>query len=192
MTATEVLTAVLVLVTGYYAFQNRQMVREMAKTRAIAVLPSLSLSWEMLGPVNPVPAISNVGPGPALDVDVAITYVPIDGSSEDPIVVRWQSNLMVAGERNEFLTPEGVEGSMMQTEELANRFLEVRLTGKCLDVLGNAHEVDDTLSDIAAWKKMSSESQQRWQSPDQEKRLAKAFAEEFKRKFAPLLKSLGG
>lgn len=191
MSATEVLTAVLVLVTGYYAFQNRQMVREMAKTRAIAVLPKLSLSWEMLGPVNPVPAISNVGPGPALDVEVAITYVPIDGSSEDPIVVRWQSNLMVAGERNEFLTPEGAGGSMMQTEELADRFLEVRLSGSCSDALGEVHRVEDVLNDIAAWRKMSGDSLRRWQSPDREKRYAKAFADEFKNKFAPLFKTLG-
>lgn len=191
MSATETLTAVLVLVTAYYAFQNRRMVQEMARSRAITVLPKLSLSWVMLGPVNPVPALTNVGPGPALDVDVVMTYVPVAGSSAAPISVRWESNLMVAGEHNEFLTPEGGGGSMMQTDELAERYVEVRLSGSCIDALGEVHQVRDVLTDIAAWKKMSGDSLRRWQSPDSEKRLAQAIAEELKGKFEPILKSLG-
>jgi hypothetical protein len=38
---------------------------------------------------------------------------------------------------------------------------------------------------------MSQDSLRRWQSPDLEKRFAKAFADELKNKFAPLIKSLG-
>lgn len=35
MSATELLTAVLVLVTGYYAWQNQRMVREMRRSREL-------------------------------------------------------------------------------------------------------------------------------------------------------------
>jgi hypothetical protein len=186
MSATEVLTACLVLITAYYAFQNQRMVREMSKARKVTVLPKLALSWSMVGPVNPVPSITNVGPGPALDIEIDLTYVPIDGSDENPILVRWESSLMVSGEVNEFLTPEGHSGSMMQTQELADRFAKVTMSGRCTDALGTHHEITDILPDIAAWQKMSAASRRRWQSPDAEKRFAKAFAE----KFEPILKAL--
>lgn len=43
-TAIVLLTAALVLVTGYYAWQNHQMVQEMRRSRELSVAPKLVLS----------------------------------------------------------------------------------------------------------------------------------------------------
>lgn len=190
MSSAEVLTGVLVLITAYYAWQNRRMAVEMAAARKIVVLPKISLSWKYLGPNVAVPAISNVGPGPALDVAVQMTYVPIEGSAEVPIVRRWTSNLIIPGEASEFLTPDGANGGMMNVGELADRFREIRLSGSCSDALGEGHEVEDVLTDIAEWRAVIGESMPRWENPDAEKRLAKVLAEELARKFGPILKRL--
>src|SRR5947209_8071758 len=68
--APVLLTAALILVTGYYAFQNRRMVGEMRRAREVAVMPKLAIEFAFFGPMNVNVAIKNIGPGVALDVDV--------------------------------------------------------------------------------------------------------------------------
>jgi hypothetical protein len=68
--STAILTAALVAVTVFYAWQNRKMVGEMKKARDATILPKLALDLHALGPTVFDLAIKNVGPGAALDIDV--------------------------------------------------------------------------------------------------------------------------
>jgi len=76
MSATEVLTGVLVLVTAYYAWQNQRMVGEMRRSRELSVLPKLAVDLRLQGPTFAQVQVLNVGPGPALAVDLRIAFEP--------------------------------------------------------------------------------------------------------------------
>lgn len=191
MTPTEILTAVLVVITGYYAWQNRKMAAEMAAARRVTVLPKLAIDWTMVSPTIAFPTITNVGPGPALDVEIAIEYVPLPGQENKRKVRQWTANLMVPGESKQFLPIEKDHSGSMQTKELAETYAMVRLTGKFHDVLRNTHVADDALEDIAEWRRTSEEAITRWQDPDPIKRQAKEVAEQLEKRFKPLFTQLG-
>ena len=190
MDATEILTAVLVAVTSYYAWQNRQMVREMAATREITVLPKLAIDWTMTSSTIALPTVRNVGPGPALSVDITLHYVPLAGKEDKLKTRRWTANLMMPGESKQFLPLESDFSGSMGTEELAATYESVRLSGQYLDVLGKHHSAEDALENIAEWQRVSGEAIARWQDPDTVKRQAKELAEHFEAKFKPTLETL--
>jgi hypothetical protein len=75
---TIVLTFALVAITAYYAWQTQNMVREMRDSRELSVLPKLTVDLSWLGPVNPVPAIINVGQGAAMRADLNVRFEPIN------------------------------------------------------------------------------------------------------------------
>lgn len=88
-----VMTAALVLVTAYYAWQNRQMVQEMRAARAVSVLPKVVVRWTYVGPGIGLPHITNVGVGAALDVDVELAFEPGGGFKR-----RWRSAVLTPGD----------------------------------------------------------------------------------------------
>jgi hypothetical protein len=173
---TAALTAALVVITGYYARQNKRMVDEMAASRELAVLPKLVLDFKMLGPTMGAINLSNVGPGPALDVEVTVRFEPLGGQEPARIERRWVANVMAPGQERQFL-PVDDAGTLMDTETLASRFSRVRLSGTMRDALGNERVVADETSDLAHWRKLTGEAKVRWQA-DPEKRLAEALGKE--------------
>lgn len=68
------LTLGLVVITGYYAWQNRQMVGEMRLAREASARPHLALCFEPLGPMNVIVGLVNLGPGAALSIDLTIVF----------------------------------------------------------------------------------------------------------------------
>jgi hypothetical protein len=84
MSALEILTGALALITAYYAWQTHRIVREMRATRAAQVLPHLVTRIRHYPGGGGVLRILNAGLGPALNVDVVITLEPenrVDGKS---------------------------------------------------------------------------------------------------------------
>lgn len=191
MDATEVLAAVLVLVTAYYAWQNRQMVKEMAAARSVSVMPKLAIEWTMATPTLGIPTVKNVGPGPALDVDLAVRFVPLAGKEDKEDVRQWVASAMVPDEEKQFLPPQNEQGSMMHTEALAATYASVVLTASYRDALGKEHSADDFLADIAEWRRVTGEALGRWQEPDFAKRLANEIGEKLgEKKLVPALKGI--
>src|SRR5438046_197738 len=90
------LTGALVLVTGYYAWQNHRMVKEMKEARSAEVLPKLVPTLRLLAPANAFLRIVNAGPGPAFGVDVEFGLEP------GAVPRRWQSPVVASGEANDF------------------------------------------------------------------------------------------
>jgi hypothetical protein len=192
--STAILTAVLISVTIYYAWQNRKMVKEMAATREVAVLPKVAIEWTMMSSVVALPTLHNVGPGPALRVDVAIHYEPLPGQEHKLKVRKWTANLMASGETKQFLPLEDDFSGSMNTEEMAKTYSHIALTGECYDVLGKKHTVEDRLEDIAEWRRISGNAIARWLDPDAQKRQAKENAdalEPLANQIVDAIKSLG-
>jgi hypothetical protein len=192
MDTTAVLTGALVLITGYYAWQNRKMASEMAAARQISVLPKLVIEWTMASPVFGFPTLKNVGPGAALDVDVTISFEHLrpEGQSETR---KWTASVMVPGEERQFLPPSPPTGGLMDTEALAATYSRIILGGSYRDALGEPHTAEDSLSDIAEWRSMSKTAHARWDDPDPTKRLAKELAKRLGNDvLVPALKGIEG
>lgn len=174
--ATAILTATLVLVTVYYALQNTKMAKEMRLARGAAILPKLALDFHRLGPTVITPAIYNVGPGAALDVDVTLTWEAVEGQGA-PEPSRWRRNVLSPGEKVDFMQPG--EGLSDNLNTIPERFEAMRLTGKMRDAAGKEHVVDEKFSDIKEWRAVLRGAHQRWVHPDPEQRLADAFHKKF-------------
>jgi len=92
--AIALLTFALVLITGYYAWQNRNMVNEMRLAREASARPHLALCFEPLGPMNVMVGLINLGPGAALSIDLTIEFHPREGSAFVGQSRRWRGELL--------------------------------------------------------------------------------------------------
>ncbi len=164
--AIVLLTAVLVIVTAYYAWQNRQMVLEMRRSRELSVAPHLVISIFMLGPTYGVPRLVNSGQGPALDVNVTLGFHRRDSSG---IVERvWQSTFMPPGEIHDFLEPDEL-GQIQLMEALAAVCSQITIRGTMRSSLGLEIAVDETTGDLQEWFEMSAAAQHVWEEEPRRK-----------------------
>ena len=175
--STAVLTAALVAVTVFYAWQNRKMVGEMKKARDATILPKLALDFHPLGPTVFDLAIKNVGPGAALDIDVRTEWVPVDRSVSAP-GVQWRRNIMSPGEQVELFPPGELAGNL---ESLPETYSEVRLFGTMSDAVGASHEVDERFANLPEWGQLLKDAHQSWKPPEPERRAADAMYSKFER-----------
>ena len=140
--ASVALTIVLVAITGYYAWRTGQMVDEMRRARGASLLPKITLSFEHLGgPVGFI-LITNTGAGPALDVDLTMSYEP--GGPE----VSWTSPCLSVGESERFLAPERTTSMV----DLANKYQRLVLRSTCKDALGDTHKTLQILDIKTYWE----------------------------------------
>jgi hypothetical protein len=175
-TATVILTAALVLITAYYAWTNRRVLEEMGAAREAAVLPKLALEFHRLGPTVVDLAIRSVGPGAALDIDVAVEWVPADEDAKAP-TIRWRRNLLSPGEQVELFPPGDLNGNL---DTLPTIYRDIRLRGSMEDVLGKSHTVDEAFGNITEWRDLLGDAHESWKPPEPERRLAEALGREFK------------
>jgi hypothetical protein len=183
---TALLTAILITVTAYYAAQNRRMVKELAATRELMVLPKLALEFLRLGPTATDVLVRNVGPGPALDVDVRLIFEPRPEGNVGREERRWRRNLLAPGEQKDFLPPGDLNDNL---NRLPKEYQEVRLVGSMRDATGKTYVVDEVFSDLAAWREML--GRERFVGlPERE--LAEAFAKKFDGSLKALNQSITG
>ena len=183
--STTILTAALVLVTAVYAWQNRRMVREMKHARDATILPKLALEFHRLGPNVVDLAISNVGPGAAIDIDVQTEWVPTTADATAP-GARWRRNLLSSGEQVELFPPGDLGGNL---DSLPERFKEIRLRGTMVDAAGTAHNVDERFADLPEWRRILGDAHESWHPPEPERRAADAMYSKFERPLKDLTKA---
>jgi hypothetical protein len=169
-----ILTAALVGLNAYYAVQTRRTVEEMQAQRHAALLPRLALGLFAAGPEHVFIEIRNVGPGAALDVDLALRLIKHDGDVETR---RWPMSLMAPNDHEQVMyTPPGGD-RLLKTDALAARFVRFEITGTMKDAADHeypiAHQIDDLTAAIAARRN----AYLRWEHPDAEHRLAKELGE---------------
>lgn len=137
--AVPVLTAVLVWVTGWYAWQTQQMARELRAARGVQVVPKLVPSIKRIGGGHLLPRISNAGVGPALDIGVKLAFEP-GGPS-----VQYVSKLLAAGRSQSFMIPSGKANDYVDDPHSFAAFQRLRLTGAYRDALGVTVNVDEVV-----------------------------------------------
>lgn len=182
-TALVILTGALVLITGYYAWQNRQMVEEMRNARELSVTPKLALTMHLIGPTYPVTRLMNIGQGPAIDVETTLRFIRRQG---DPLEIQWQATFMAPGEIHDFLEPPDLR-HIESSEQLVDECSEITLTGSMNSSLGTGIEVRETTGDLRDWYEMSSKSQHVWEDeprrkiPTELEKLRKMVPDELKK-----------
>jgi hypothetical protein len=105
-------------------------------------MPKVALDFDYLGGPAFFVALTNTGSGPALDVDLTMTYEP-----EGP-KVHWKSPLLSPGECVRFLGPEGVH----YMTALIEKYERLVLAGSCLDALGGVCDVHQTVIVKENWQ----------------------------------------
>lgn len=181
------LTAALVLVTIYYALQNRRMVAEMRRARGLAILPKLALDFHRLGPTTVTLAIKNVGPGAALGVDVKVVWEPL--AAGERTENRWRRNVLAPGEQADFMPPGvGLSGNI---DSLPTKYRRVRLVGTMVDAAGEKHEVSEVFDELPEWREVLGDAHQRFVAADPERRLAEALHKQFETQLKALVAGAG-
>lgn len=163
-TAVTVLTLALVVITGYYAWQNRNMVSEMRLARIANTQPHVTLCFEALSPTQVMVGLVNLGPGAALAIDIELTFHPRPEGTFAGECRRWRGELLVAGAQREFLVP--VEsGSMMSITRLAECVRSITADGTMQDVLGATHRIRAVIDDIDEWDEVLRQAHERYARP---------------------------
>ena len=139
--ASIILTAALVLITTYYAWQTRRTVEEMRKARGAALRPRLTLSFEYPGAKIVFPVIANDGVGPAMQVEAEIRYEP-DG----PTIV-WKAPVMAVGERHKMRFPDNDKSPSGDAP-----YEQVSFFTRCIDALGDPVIVEEVLRPQEYWE----------------------------------------
>jgi hypothetical protein len=141
-----ILTGVLVLVTLYYAIQTRQMVVEMEKARGTTVLPRIAVSMNPIGGMVGWVRLTNVGPGPAMNIQAAITSEP------NGFEISWHAHVVAPNEAHDFIpTPPGEpEAQLGYLDRLTERYDRIRLDASYSDALGKSHETHESI-EIREW-----------------------------------------
>jgi hypothetical protein len=140
------LTAVLVGVTAFYAWQTKGLVDEMREARATSVLPRLAVSIQTLIAGVGWVRLANIGPGPALDVTATLTMLP------DGFDISWTAHVVAPNEHRDFIPtpPDDPHAQLGYLNRLTERFSHIRLVAEYKDALGTTHHTDETI-EIREW-----------------------------------------
>lgn len=133
----NILTALLVFLTAYYAFQARKSVDEMVKARKSQFTPALKVETTrfLLGADLSV-KISNIGIGTAKNIKGKLKLEP-DGEEIDIVY-----SLLYPRDSFALMTPFKSVKSL--TESMQYRELELSVV--CEDILGTTYEIKDVFS----------------------------------------------
>ena len=138
-------TVLLVIVTGLYVRETRQMVRSMEREREEMHRPILIFemmySWSSM---ELVIRIQNAGSGAAVDVEGTIESRLKAGG---PVLFRWSCKLLSAGGYRELSIPmpEGTgKEDRFRVERIQERVVDVRARLKYKSAMGIDYKLDDT------------------------------------------------
>ena len=125
------ITGVLVVINIYYAWQTRQTLAEMEKARKSEFLPYVKTRLDFLGPKFLILRMTNVGKGPAMDIDATVSFSP---SSE---VRYWKQNMMAPDEFHRILLPDG------NIDTVCEKAAKITIKGNYRDILGQTFSIDE-------------------------------------------------
>jgi hypothetical protein len=172
----EVLTALLLAVTGFYAYQNRAAVVqaraaviESREARLQALRPHVVADFWPLGPDYPVIRLTNAGMAVALDVDVTITMdrrSPRPDGSTDPFIFQFAWPAMPVGANHQISPPDRAPGTdRSHLTVLLEEYGPLRMTGTCRDMLGRVHQINQTIDFVAWWSAIGTRNERHRPAP---------------------------
>jgi hypothetical protein len=107
-------------------------------------MPHVLPGFEHYGAGAGFPRVVNVGPGPAVDIDVEMWFEPGDGFRR-----RWTNPVLVTGDFREMVLKDE-SGKVVRMPALTEQFADMRLKGTCRDAMGEEYAIDETF-DVRDW-----------------------------------------
>lgn len=137
-------TIVLVIVTAWYATENRRMVKRMDQEREELSRPVLTFQIIPWQPQLLKLRIQNVGNGPALQIKGTIESVRRSGSVNIP----WSYPILAASKYEEFgfPTPSGASNEeRFRLDEIRSNVIEIRAKFRYSSASGSQYELNDSI-----------------------------------------------
>lgn len=129
-----IVTAVLTVLTGFYAFQTKRTVQVMEKAARMEFLPMIKGHLPMKGPVNLDFRISNVGKGPASDVRVNFTVI-----GRNTVTRTWRQPLLIPNGFQDFFIPISENEEKSDVPYFEDNKTRIEISALYKDILGNEH-----------------------------------------------------
>jgi len=131
--ASVLVTMVLVAINAYYAWQSRETIREMEKSRMADFIPHVRAELSWLGPVFLVLKATNFGKGPAISIKAEIVFLP----SEEKRL--WGESIMSPNESIRVFLPQG------EMEKVCEKSAKIIVKGECKDIFGQTFKIDESM-----------------------------------------------
>lgn len=124
-------------------------------TRHLSVLPKLAINLETITGMFVGLKLTNVGQGPALEVELVIAFEPEDGGLAPRDERVWRTKVLARDEWVRFVPPRGEQGDPLEVPALGYAYSEITVKGRMRDALGQEHEIDEYLHDLAGLHKLT-------------------------------------
>jgi hypothetical protein len=125
-------TAILVGINAYYAWQVSKTIDEMKKARMAEFMPHVRADLSFFG-IIPVIKITNFGKGPAINVKTKIIF---SGGETKP----WEQTIMSPNESVHLILP----GETM--DEILQRAAQIMVSGEYGDIFGKTYTIYDRMN----------------------------------------------
>jgi hypothetical protein len=142
-----VVTAVLVGVTGFYAWQTKKTVESLEKSTRYQFYPFLKAYLGMKGPTHLELIIMNVGKGPAKDVEVEFLVEASPNTRK-----KWRHQLLMPDDFQKFLVPKNESEVETEIAYFENNQTTLRIKTSYSDLLNNPLSNEQTI-DVTSYVK---------------------------------------
>lgn len=122
---------------------------EARRSRELSVLPKLAIDMETIAGMFVGLKLTNVGQGPALEVELTITFEPVEGGALPADARPWRAKVLARDEWLRFVPPRDEQGEPLDVPFLGQAYQAVTVRGRMYDALGQEHEVDERVDDLA-------------------------------------------
>jgi hypothetical protein len=131
--ASVLASIILVIITAVSTWQNRQTVKEMKEARKAEFMPIVRFQLSWFGPFFLILTSTNYGKGPALSLNIAFTYKPLNKTN------LWTESTFAPTEVHVESLPEGDEKVACEKSE------KIEIRGTYQDVFGKTFLIDETI-----------------------------------------------
>jgi hypothetical protein len=131
--ASVLVTVVLVGINAHYAWQTKNIIREMEKARKAEFIPDVRAELSWLGPIFLILRFTNFGRGPAINIKGEIIFLP----SEEKRL--WEQTIMAPNEFLHVLLPDG------NTEKVCERSARIIVKGKYNDAFSQDFIINEDI-----------------------------------------------
>jgi len=134
-------TSVLVVLTGFYAFQTKKTVDVLKKTAEMEFLPKIKGHVHMVGPVHLHIRVSNVGKGSAIGLQVTFVVV-----GTNTVKRNWTQPLFVPGDFQDFPIPKSESEEESSVPYFQENETKIEITSTFSDILGKRHSNSESIN----------------------------------------------
>jgi hypothetical protein len=138
-----IITAILAMITGYYAWQTKKSVIALEESTKAQFKPFLKGSIAQIGPAALELQITNIGKGSAEEITVSFGTREFTGSQRT-----WRTELLQPNEHQKCFIPIGERADEVQRDFnfFGDNQTTIDLNWRCRDILGNPHEQSQTIN----------------------------------------------